>query len=714
MLRQIRDKSLTQRHLSAAASIALGLVMHGLSAPAAHPEPTPSTRDEYELSPSAFRQWRPDADSFDAPTFREALKAYGAGRIEAGDALAARQRDPAARAALEWAAIRNAKATLGFTRLTAFLEANPGFPMTDWIRRRAEAALFDEHRPSSSARLFFKTYRPETAAGRIVLATLNRDDGNIADATTLIRQAWRDNSITPGLESAILKSFPDAISPQDLRYRAERAVFRHNLGDGLRIAQRLGEDYALLLRALNAALRETGDAAKALDAVPPAERKGASYALAKATLLRRAGKLDEAALVMRSAPRSSELIVSGEDWWVERRLLARKLLDKGDATTAYAVASGYNATTDATRIDAEFHAGWIALRFLNDAEAAEVHFSRAATFAKTPLSLSRTAYWLGRAREALGRHSGPAYLAAARFSATFYGQLAADRLGQATLALRGDRPNVEARRAFEAGTSARTIRLLIENDARELALPLALDYVQTSKDAETTAALLELLAGYRDANLLLTVGKAASQNGLPADRYAFPLFGIPPFTPVNGSAERALVFAIARQESAFNPTAVSHAGARGLMQMMPATASATARQFQLPYALEQLTREPSANARLGAAHLGHLLQSLRGSYILVFGGYNAGTGRIKEWMAAYGDPRDADADIIDWIERIPITETRNYVQRVMENFQVYRALLSDDRTLQLRSDLARGARASDDVTTTGAIPRPARLGLAGR
>ena len=688
--------------------------MPPLATPQAQADPIATLPEDFELGLSAFERWQPAADTFDAPAFREALKAYDAGRIEDGDALALRQLDPSARLALEWAAIRKAKTRLGFARLDAFLTANPAFPMASWIRRRAEAALFDERRSGSFIRAFFSASEPETAAGRIALARLKREDGDGAGAATLVREAWRDNTLGQGLETAILQNFADTIGPGDIRFRAERAAYRHNLGEALRIGQRIGPDYLLLLRALHASLVEAGNAAQTLDAVPPSERKTAPYALARATLLRRAGKLQEAALAMQAAPRSLDRLVSGEDWWTERRLLARKLLDAGDPATAYAVASGYNATTDATRIDAEFHAGWIALRFLKDAEAAEVHFERAAGFAKTPLSLARCYYWLGRAREALGRTAEPAFANAARLGATFYGQLAAERLSIGTMALRGKRPGDEARRSLEARTGTRVIRLLLENDARDLALPLAINAAQISSDAEATASLLDLIAGYRDANLLLTVAKAALQSGQQVDRYAFPLFGIPPFTPVAGSAERALVFAIARQESAFDPKAVSRAGARGLMQMMPATASATARQFQLPFALAQLTGEPSANARLGAAHLGHLMQSLRGSYVLVFGGYNAGPGRLKEWIAAYGDPREADVDIVDWIERIPITETRNYVQRVMENFQVYRALLSDDPRLSLRADLARGVRARDDAIVTGSIGRNEKTGFASR
>ena len=198
--------------------------------------------------------------------------------------------------------------------------------------------------------------------------------------------------------------------------------------------------------------------------------------------------------------------------------------------------------------------------------------------------------------------------------------------------------------------------------------------------------------------------------GFPMDKHAFPQFGIPEFNPLPNSAEKAMVYAIARQESAFDPNAVSGAGARGLMQMMPATAAATARQRSIPFALYQLTSAPDLNAQLGAAHLGELMQSNRGSYIMVFAAYNAGPGRVQEWVKAYGDPRDSNVDAIDWVERIPITETRNYVQRVMENMQVYRALFSQNHTLLIGSDMLRGAKSGiimtpDDGIVTGSLRR---------
>jgi soluble lytic murein transglycosylase len=187
------------------------------------------------------------------------------------------------------------------------------------------------------------------------------------------------------------------------------------------------------------------------------------------------------------------------------------------------------------------------------------------------------------------------------------------------------------------------------------------------------------------------LGKAAVQRGFPLDAHAYPIIGIPTFEPVGGRIDKAMVYAIARQESMFDPKAQSHAGARGLMQLMPATAKRTATRFKVGYDLKKLLDDPSYNAKIGSAHLGELMEDWRGSLILVFASYNAGGGNVKKWIDAYGDPRKADVDVVDWVERIPFSETRNYVQRVLENFQVYRHRLGEQSALLSESDLRRSA-----------------------
>jgi soluble lytic murein transglycosylase len=218
------------------------------------------------------------------------------------------------------------------------------------------------------------------------------------------------------------------------------------------------------------------------------------------------------------------------------------------------------------------------------------------------------------------------------------------------------------------------------------------DLAQRLHSTEALEAIAAIAQREADARALVSIGKAALQRGFPLDMAAYPINGIPQFDVLGDPMERAIVHAIARQESAFDPTAMSHAGARGLMQMMPATARETARRASLPFDWQKLGQDPLYAARMGAAHLNDLLKEWRGSYILTFAAYNAGSPNVKKWIAAYGDPRDPEVDAVDWVERIPFSETRNYVQRVMENLQVYRERLNQRTAYLIDYDLKRGGK----------------------
>ena len=288
------------------------------------------------------------------------------------------------------------------------------------------------------------------------------------------------------------------------------------------------------------------------------------------------------------------------------------------------------------------------------------------------MSVSRAAYWQGRTAEASGAadQAKAFYEAAARHSSTYYGQLSRTRLGMADLPVR--MPAAIAR-GEDRDTSVRVVELLNSLDLKDLATSLAVDAARHLKDEAQLGALAKVVSSGRDPRATLMVGKLAGQRGFALDETAFPIFGVPLYEPLARSAPLQVVYAIARQESAFEAKAQSSAGAKGLMQMLPSTARRTAQNAGVSFDETRLINDAAFNAQLGAAHLGELIGEQRGSLILTFAAYNAGGRRVKEWIAAYGDPRDPSVDPVDWIERIPFTETRNYVQRVVENLEMYRA-----------------------------------------
>jgi soluble lytic murein transglycosylase len=251
--------------------------------------------------------------------------------------------------------------------------------------------------------------------------------------------------------------------------------------------------------------------------------------------------------------------------------------------------------------------------------------------------------------------------------------------------------NIMVRAALEQRGIVQAIRLLYALNERDLATMILGEFAKRVEGADAMIALSHIATSLGDTRAELVVGKRALYRGFPVEWAAFPTTGIPKFEVVGNSVERPMTFAIARQESAFEADAVSSAGARGLMQLMPATAKITAERAGLPYDLDRLTSDPAYNAALGTAHLGDLVAYWRGSYLLTFAAYNAGPGNVRKWIAAYGDPRSEGVDTVDWVERIPFEETRNYVQRIMENLQVYRHILGDRTALLIEQDLHRGS-----------------------
>jgi len=640
---------------------------------------------------------RPKISGDTDPTLlRGAIDLYRKGRVADGDRMRDGFTDPAAKALLEWVAIR-AGAGIGFNRTIAFVRANPDWPAGPLLRRRAEEALLSERKSPATVRAFFATAKPSSAPGKFALALALRADGCEADAAEMVRDLWRTESFGRSLEAKVLDAFPDALTRVDHRYRMERALLKDDWESAGRAAGYAGGAYASLVRARRAVEDKSSGAAAALAAVPPSLRSDASYIFSRAQYFRRADKPEAAAAMLATAPSNPDVLVDGDEWWIERRIVARKLLDLGDAKTAYAVASQQAARTPEKRIEAEFHAGWIALRFAGNPAAAAQHFAQVAAIAESPISVARAAYWQGRAAEALGQSEEAKrfYERAALQPIAYYGQVARARLGQTSLPLRApaDLEGAE-RQAFDGRLSIRALRLLGEAGIKELALPLYIDAARDLTDPRELQALGDLATDMKDPRALVAIGKLAVQRGLPLDAHAYPTIGIPnyeTFTAVP-QVERAMVYAIARQESQFDPRAQSGVGARGLMQMMPATAQRTARRVSAAFDVERLTSDPAYCAKLGQAHLGELMEDWRGSYVLAFASYNAGGGNVKKWIDAYGDPRKGDVDVIDWVERIPFTETRNYVQRVMENLQVYRSRLDSRSALLIEGDLHRGAR----------------------
>ena len=603
---------------------------------------------------------------------REGLEAYRRGDLAKGDAAAVTAKDPLVSTALEWAALRLKPMEAGHRRLARFVATHPDWPANDWLLKNAELALYAVRAPSKTVIDFFRAKEPTTPSGRVALAAALLEAGETARANELARKIWREDQLNATQEGALKKNFGAVFTAADSARRAAYLAYEEQFSGALRAATLAGPDVVALVNIRAAAERGVTTDKTFADA-PPSLKGDAGFILARIKHFIAQKKFAEAGALMQTAPRDAGAVIDGDTWWEVRRSLARKLLDAGDAATAYRICAGHAAQANDKQVEAEFHAGWIALRYLDKADLAAPHFDKAMQIARTPISRARAAYWRGRAAEAAKSEDASGYYEkAAAESATFYGQLARLRAGKSDTPIRlAPVPADGAARA----ESVRVIELLYAAGAKDMAVPLAYLAAKSIESPEQMAALASVVVKDRDAKVALNLGKLASQNGHPLDEVAFPTYGVPQFTPFSNSATLPVVYSIARQESAFDPKALSHAGAMGLMQMIASTARSTAQRVGVGFDVGRMTSDPVFNAQLGAAHLGDLLKEQRNSLILTFAAYNAGGKRVKEWIAAHGDPRDASVDPIDWIERIPIAETRNYVQRVLENLTIYRARL---------------------------------------
>jgi soluble lytic murein transglycosylase len=598
--------------------------------------------------------------------------------------------DPVARKLAEWIILRSDDNGASVERYRAFIAANPSWPSQTFLRRRGEAALWDDHRDDATVWAWFENESPVSAKGRFALARAMLARGDRANAERLVREAWRNDAMSEDTENAALDLFGALLTPGDQKARMDLLLYGTEHEAALRAARRLGGDEVALARARIAADRKASNTRALLESVPRELHGDAGYIFSKIQLLRREEKFAEAAQLMLSAPKSPDRLYNVDEWWVERRLLSRKMLDVGENRTAYLIArDAALPARDIYKTEQEFTAGWIALRFLADPATAAQHFARIGVGSVNPTALARAGYWQGRAAEAAGRsqEARAAYAAAAEHSTSYYGQLARAKLGLPQIGLNGA-PAARGR-GIERLEIVRAVQLLYALGEREIAIPIFADMGENG-DPDALVGLGELASRNGDARGMLLVGKAALNRGLPFDFYAYPVTGIPPFRSIGPEVEQSIIFAIARQESAFNPNDVSSAQAYGLMQVTPDAGRYVCKKYGAGFDLGRLKNDPVYNAALGAAELGGLIEDYRGSYIMTFAAYNAGRGSVKKWIERYGDPRNPKVDAVDWVEQIPFAETRNYVQRVMENLQVYRARFGGGTRLQIEADLHRG------------------------
>jgi len=637
------------------------------------------------------------------------------------------------RALLDWTGYLNGADT-SFAELRQFYEKHPGWPRSATLRRRIEDAMTSRTRDENVLD-WFDREPPVTARGRLRYAEALFAAGRTTEAAAWLREGWRRARLLRSDERRILRRYGEHLTQADHVARVDYLLWRRARSDAYRLLSHLPEDWKALAAARIALIGFAWDVDRKIAAVPAHLKDNAGLVYDRAYWRRVKGKHESARELLLTAPVDGEEILRPERWWRERHYQARRALRRGEVKQAYQLAAEHamldghrdaletalddegssagNAPADeygvaipevdtpdlprntrAQIAEAEWLAGWIALRFLGRPVEAMQHFETVFAMVNFPVSLARGAYWAGRAAEAM---RDPAlaerwYREAAKHRTAYYGQLALDRLG-------GDMASVKAvsvkadssvRARFERRPLVRGARLLARIGADDPLRDIVRHLTQQAASPAEAALAAELGQELDRPDVGVIAAKLAVRDGTLLIDQGYPVIE----TPESLHGTRSLVHAIARQESLFDPQARSHVGALGLMQLMPATANRVARQLHFPYSKQRLLSDPTYNLTLGSHYFETLLRRYDGSPMLALAAYNAGPGNVARWLRDYGDPRGVAADPVDWVELIPYNETRNYVQRVLEAASIYDLRFEVASQPSLSGYLQRGRRES--------------------
>ncbi|KPF80125.1 hypothetical protein IP88_01010 [alpha proteobacterium AAP81b] len=583
-----------------------------------------------------------------------------------------------------WDRLRRETYRGSFAEYAAFLKAHPDWPQATLLRRLAERAI-DDSVPADARLDFFRQFPPLSATAKLRMAEALKASGRAAEAVTMARDAWDSAGLDALQETFLFTLFGNDLQPGDHLSRADRLLWSGQSSAASRLLPRLDVDHRLWLLARLALKANSPDAEVRLAAVPAALRDEPGLILDRAQWLRRRGDLAGARALLATTALAPGRVVDPEAWLKARLDFARAAWRAGDSETAYRIAATHQALPPGRGlgehplgarqqfVETEFLAGWLALRKLARPADALRHFQNLRAASLTPLSQARGDYWIGRAADAAGDRDAAriAWEAAAAHFDTFYGQLATERLGRVVALRRTPAPTLAPWQAdtFRAESLVRAAFALGDLGDRGRQTLFLKTLAERSDDPTATALVAGLAAPLGRPDLGVLAGKnARGQGELSALDAAFPQLALP-----DSLADSAtMIHAISRQESQFDRAALSPAGARGLMQLLPGTAAEQAGKLALPAATDRLTSDPVYNVTLGAGYFNRLLGAYGRNHVLAVAAYNAGPGNVRKIVAAIGDPRDGDT--IDWIEAIPIAETRNYVQRVLENAVVYELL----------------------------------------
>ena len=526
--------------------------------------------------------------------------------------------------------------------------------------------------------LFFKNELPQTAQGAMAHARALTANGQIGSAQAGLVLAWRSMAIGPQTHARMLAEHGDLLKEHHIA-RLDMLLWKDWKSNTERMMSLVPEGYQKLAEARQGLRARINGVDAVVSAVPSNLQSDPGLTFERFVWRARKGLTEDAVSLALASSKSAKTLGEPEQWANRRRSLSRQLMRNKDYKQAYALANQHHMFEGSSFADLEWLSGYLSLRFLNDPAKALTHFKAHQSAVVTPISRGRAGYWIGRAHEALGdtRAAKASYVDGAEYQSSFYGLLAAERAGLSfdqSLAGRASLPDWQ-QASFMGSTVFQAVVLAMQ--AGELTVSERfLTHLTESLSPIEAAQLGQVAIDLNEPHIAVMIGKRAASSGvtIPA-----PYYALHDLAKTSHPIATEFALAIARRESEFDPVVVSGAGARGLMQVMPATAQNVASELGIDYAKGKLTSDWRYNAQLGTAYLARLHKQFSSNPVMISAGYNAGPGRPVRWMEIYGDPREkSEADIVDWIEHIPFRETRNYAMRVTESLPIYRARLGKD------------------------------------
>ncbi len=628
-------------------------------------------------NPSPVQAATPLLSSDDNALFSKALVAMDRAKWKRALDLTRKARDPLLHTIAKWRWLSARDGLATWQQARDFHFGHSHWPFAEQRQALAERRM-PADLPESDVRDWFERFPPVTGPGQVRYAEALAAVGAEVDVAAEARTVWRTGSFQAAEVRSFLRRYGRHLDEADHAARLDRLIWDRQWGAARAQLRRVPAD----VRRLGTARIRLGRRSDGVDAavarVPSALLSDPGLIFERARWRRRSGMHDRSLELLIDPP--AEFGLRPRRWWFEVRLHARRLINSERFGDAYRLVSAYSTLDGVPGVEADWLAGWIALRFLGDSRAAYRHFRAMHSTVTMPVSIARAAYWAGLSAE--GDEETTRWLdEAALYPATFYGQMAARCRGR-PIALSPPPAAADAAR-WEALPEVRAMLLLAEHGRHDFARLIARQLGSSATSLEEVRSLYRLLHAAGHAHLGLAMLRKATRAGLYEPGLAFPDdVHASAFDAVDVGVERALLLAVARQESAFQADARSSANARGLMQVLPSTAEFVARRERIKYDREKLFTNAAYNVAIGSRYLAGLLEDYDQSYPLALAGYNAGPGRVKRWLRRYGDPRGGEIAMLDWLELIPVNETRNYVQRVLEGLVIYRLAVGNGITGQ--------------------------------